>query len=275
MTFPIEAVHSRPYDVGYCRGYRPEQVVHFHFDRTLRRDSDWGAIDPSLAGHAARQAEGLLWSWLATVSVSRWINSPWRLRDAECKLVQLARAQQSGLRVPLTLVTSDVHALRRFAETCSAGVIHKSIDSPVVSMYDGQGQFLYTSVVDPDEIDCLPYPCLFQERLVPRIEHRVTVVGRRVFTASLRREPGQPTDWRRLADDHHRFEHHQLSDALVSAIRELMSALDIQIGAVDLIETSEQSYFLEINPSAALTWLERALGMQLCQSVTNLILCGA
>lgn len=266
---------SRRYDVGYCRGFRPEQFVHFHFDRTLRRDGDWRAIEPSLAEHAASQAQCVLWSWLAATSVPRWINSPWQLREAENKLIQLACADQAGLTIPPTLVTDQVERLRRFAESCPTGVVHKSLGSPVVSLDDTGGQFLYTSPILLDEIDCLPYPCLFQQRLVPHLEHRVTVVGRRTFTASLRRTPDEHADWRREADDHHRFEHNQLPQHLVNAIRELMDALSIQIGAVDLIENREGTYFLEINPSAALTWLERALGMHLCQTVTNLILTGA
>ncbi len=267
--------HGRQYDVGYCRAFRPEQFIHFHFDRTLRRDDDWSAIDSSLAGHAASQSRCLMWSWLTQVSVSRWVNSPWNLRDAENKLTQLTYAQQVGLVIPPTLVTSEVDQLRRFAKTCTTGVVHKSLGSPVVSLHDHGGRFLYTSPIVADDIDCLPYPCLFQQRLIPRAEHRVTVIGRRTFTASLHRTGAQQADWRRAAVDHQRFEHHELPEPLVAALRELMDALHIQIGAVDLIETGDQTYFLEVNPSAALIWLERALGMHLCQSVTNLILCGA
>jgi glutathione synthase/RimK-type ligase-like ATP-grasp enzyme len=207
--------------------------------------------------------------------VSRWVNSPWQLREAENKLTQLAAAEQAGLTIPATLVTNQVEQLRRFAETCSTGVVHKSLSSPVVSLHDGVGQFLYTAPIASDEIGCLPFPCLFQQRLLPRTEYRVTVIGRRTFTASLDRAAHHQPDWRRAADDHRRFAHHQLDDELISAIRDLMATLGIQVGAVDLIETTDQTYFLEINPSAALTWLERALGMHLCQTVTNLILCGA
>jgi hypothetical protein len=266
---------TRRYDVGYCRGFGPDQLVHFHFDRTLRRDKDWRAVDPSLEDHAVSQAQSLLWGWLARISVSRWVNSPWQLREAENKLIQLACAEEAGLTIPPTLVTNQGEQLRHFAETCSTGVVHKSLGSPVLNLHDGIGQFLYTTPIVPDEVGDLPFPYLFQQRLLPRVEHRVTVIGRRTFTASLHRGASQQPDWRRAADDHHRFQHHQLDEPLIVAIQELMVVLGIQVGAVDLIETSDQTYFLEINPSAAFTWLERALGMHLCQTVTNLILCGA
>lgn len=262
------------YDIGYCRGFRPAQVVHYHFDRTLRRAADWRAIERVLTDHVVGQVNTLLWSWLRRVAVARWVNSPWRLREAENKLIQLAAAEQVGLTVPATLVTDRTEDVRRFAEKQADGIIHKSLDSPVIALEDGKGRFLYTATVQPDQIEKLTFPGLFQQRLVPRMEHRVTVIGTRRFVASLQRTPNGQPDWRRDASEHNRFEHHRLSDRLIGAIGELMATLCVQVGAIDLIETNDQIYFLELNPSAALTWLERTLGMQLCQTVTNLILSG-
>ncbi len=273
VEFPTSAPPAR-YDVGYCRGFRPAQVVHYHFDRTLRRASDWRAIDPALEGHVVGQVNALLWSWLRRVTVSRWVNSPWDLREAENKLIQLAAAEHVGLTIPATLVTDRTESVRRFSEKHAAGIVHKSLDSPVIALGDGKGRFLYTAAVEPDHLGELTFPGLFQQRLLPRREHRVTVIGNRRFVASLHRTPTQQPDWRRDAAEHHRFEHHALDDVLIDAIGELMATLGVQVGAVDLLETDDQIYFLELNPSAALTWLERTLGMQLCQTVTNLILCG-
>lgn len=273
--FDSRADPLRRYDVGYCRGSRPEQFIHYHFDRTLLRDADWQSIDDEHAAHAASQARTLLWNWLEQTNVNRWVNDPWMLLRAENKLTQLNLARAAGLAVPATIVTTSVGELQRFAVTCPNGIVHKSLDSPLVALRNGSGRFLYTSVVDADRIRHLPYPSLFQERLVPLAEHRVTVVGRRAFTARLARHAGEHPDWRRAADDHTKFEHHHPPDHTVAAIKDLMHRLNIEIGAVDLIETSGQIYFLEINPSAALTWLERTLGMQLCQTVTNLILSGS
>ncbi|MFD6397537.1 hypothetical protein [Nocardia sp. NPDC060249] len=273
MAFPGLGDRSH-YDVGYCRGFRPEQFVHFHFDRTLRRDEDWRAVGPDLLDHATGQANTLMWGWLARVDVARWVNSPWQLRTAENKVIQLAAAESAGLAIPATLVTSRVDELRQFARGCAAGVVHKSLNSPIISGHHRGRRFLYTSAITPDDVESLSYPCLFQQRLLPRVEHRVTVIGARTFAASLTRAADEPADWRRAANGHARFEHHRLDESLVSAIRQLMKTLDIQVGAVDLIDTGEETYFLEINPSAALLWLERTLGMHLCQSVTNLILCG-
>ncbi|KAF0845266.1 hypothetical protein [Nocardia caishijiensis] len=273
MTFPQSGDRAQ-YDVGYCRGFRPGQFVHFHYDRTVRRADDWRAVEPDLLDHATEQADSVLWGWLARVEVARWVNSPWQLRTAENKLIQLTSAQHAGLTIPATLVTSRIDELRQFARGCAAGVVHKSLSSPILSSRDRQRSFLYTSVITPDDIALPDYPCLFQQRLRPRVEHRVTVIGERTFAASLARAADDAADWRRAANDHPRFDHHRLDEPLVSAIRQLMRTLEIQVGAVDLIDTGEETYFLEINPSAALLWLERTLGMHLCQSVTNLILHG-
>lgn len=273
LMFPSS--EDRPhYDVGYCRGYQPAQFVHFHYDRTLRRDQGWHRIVPDLREHATGQAETLLWGWLAWVAVDRWVNSPWQVRVAENKMAQLGAAERAGLAIPATLVTDRADELRQFARDAPMGVVHKSLSSPVISSSGSQHSFLYTSTISAEDIDALPYPCLFQRRLQPRAEYRVTLIGARTFATALHRSGGEPADWRRAADDHARFDHHRLDDALADALRRLMEALDIQVGAADLIDNGDDTYFLEINPSAALLWLERTLGMQLCQSVTNLILCG-
>lgn len=266
---------TRVYDVGYCRAIRPSGGIHFHYDRTVRRSSDWTAVAPLLAQHAAAQAETLLWHWLHRTTVMEWINSPWSLRAAENKLIQLTEAQRLGLTVPPTLTTTSVAELREFEAASSRGVIHKSLASPVVTD-DGDGAtFLYTTPIDADEVRDIGFPCLFQQRLIPRAEIRTTVVGKRVFSASLPRGDDAAPDWRRSAGDHGAFEHYELPEDLTHRILNLMRALDIEIGAVDLIETDDGTYFLEINPSAALMWLERTLGMRLCETVTNLILCTA
>lgn len=274
LEYPTAGASAR-YDVAYCRGFRPDQFVHFHFDRTLRRSEDWRLVDSDLVNHAADQAQRLIWNWLSRISVGRWVNSPWSVRDADDKLTQLSAAQATGLTVPATLVTGDVDQLHRFAAKYPDGVIHKSLNSPVISQRERDALFLYTTPAVVDDIETLPYPSLFQQRLIPRRELRVTLIGRRTFAAAVSTLCSQQTDWRRATADHQRFEHHQLSEPLVSALHDLMTALGIQVGAVDLIETAEQTYFLEINPSAAFMWLERNLGMQLCQSVASLILCGA
>ncbi|WP_280764088.1 hypothetical protein [Prescottella agglutinans] len=263
---------ARGYDVGYCRAIHPSDGIHFHYDRTVRRSADWTAVSPQLARHATAQAETLLWHWLHQTTVARWINSPWSLRAAENKLIQLTEAERMGLTVPPTLTTTSLTELREFETASPHGVIHKSLASPVVTGDGESAAFLYTTPIDVDEVRDIGFPCLFQHRLIPWTEIRTTVVGKRVFSASLPRGNEDTPDWRRNADDHSGFAHHQLQEDLTHRIRDLMRTLDIEIGAVDLIETEGGTYFLEINPSAALMWLERTLGMRLCETVTNLIL---
>ncbi|WP_145961985.1 hypothetical protein [Rhodococcus ruber] len=266
---------AREYDIGYCRAIRPSDGIHFHYDRTVRRSADWTAVDACLARHAAAQAETLLWHWLHQTTVARWINSPSSLRAAENKLIQLTEAERVGLTVPPTLTTTSLSELRGFETASPFGVVHKSLTSPVVTTDQDGAAFLYTTPIEVGEICDIGFPCLFQHRLIPRAEIRTTVVGQRIFSASLPRWNDHTPDWRRRADDHSGFAHHQLPEELTHRIRKLMRILDIEIGAVDLIKTDDDTYFLEINPSAALMWLEQTLGMRLCETVANLILCTA
>lgn len=272
---PSEDGMLRRYDVGLCRSVDPTQAIHYHFDRTLRRSEDWQGISCWETNYVAAQAETLLWAWFDSVDVTRWVNSPWSLRSAENKLVQLRRAREAGLRIPRSLVSSSISEIIEFAdELGGTEVVSKSLGTPVLDGEHGQARFKYTSRVDPRLLDDLASPYLVQERIDPHKEYRVTVVGSRTFVASLGRGEKHETDWRREAAAHQLFEHDQLSSDVVRSIHELLGALEIQIGAVDLVFDGTHEYFLEVNPAAALTWLERTLGMKLCQSVIALLLCG-
>lgn len=271
----VGSTDALDYDIGYCRAFRPGDWVNYHFDRTIRRSSDWRHVGADIEEYATSQAKTVLWHWLSRVTVATWVNSPWQLRMAENKLVQLDHAVDAGLLVPRTMVTNRGCDVRELLKVCGDGIVRKSLNTPIVACDGESATFQYTHLVSDEDIRDLAYPAMFQQRLRSVSEYRVTMVGQRVFVAVLHRDNDCDVDWRRDADDHQRFVHGELPDQVITSLRRLMASLGLEIGAVDLVQTETGFYFLELNPSAALMWLERSLGMRLCQTVTEHLICSA
>lgn len=262
------------FDIGFCRAYRGDRPVHYHFDKTLRRHAEWSAVPPTEQAFAAEQLNSLFWALMRRFEVSRWINSPWNVRDAENKLIQLDTAIRSGVKVPQTLATSRADDVRALAAKCSSGIIFKSLDSPIAHDPGETFKFFYTTPVDPTTLPDLKYPGLFQERIEPDEEFRITVVGRRMFAARIKRTPSNTVDWRELAPSDAAFEATVVPDSVRGSVEQIMSRLDIAVGGVDFLRVGDEFYFLEVNPSGAFLWLERTLEMEISECLTHLILSG-
>jgi glutathione synthase/RimK-type ligase-like ATP-grasp enzyme len=117
----------------------------------------------------------------------------------------------------------------------------------------------------------LTHPGLFQQRLWPVAEHRVTVVGSEIFVATI--EGCDPPDWRRQLPAAAEFRATTLPPNIVEAAVSTVAELGLQYAAVDLLEAEEAMYFLEVNPSGAWSWLERRLRLPITAAVCDL-LCG-
>lgn len=264
---------SEEFDVGYCRAYRSDRPVHYHHDRSLRKSEAWGRVEADLGRYAAEQVDTVFWALMTRLRVARWVNSPWEVRAAENKLVQLDAALTCDFDVPRTLVTSDRDEISSFVKQFPDGAVSKSLDSPLTAPGEEVTAFRYTSLIDTDSIEGTTFPQLFQERIRPRMEFRVTAVGRQIFAAKVDTSTaGATSDWRSDTDNHTSFEATLLPDDLRSKVAEVMNRLCIQVGAVDLLYARGRYYFLEVNPSCAYLWLERSLEVGISSAVMRLLL---
>ncbi len=201
------------------------------------------------------------------------------IRRAENKELQLRVAESLGLKTPRTLVTNDPAAVRAFAEECGGDVVTKMLSSFAVHE-GGREQVVFTnplSAQDLAELDGLDLcPMVFQERVEKRLELRVTVLGERVFTASIdstSRERARH-DWRRegvaMLGEWRAFE---LPAAVERKVLALQDALGLNYGALDFILTpDERLVFLEINPVGEFFWLERVPGFPLSDAIADVLL---
>jgi len=222
---------------------------------------------------ACAESMGALDGLLTTARAGRWINAPDAARSAESKVLQISTASRCGLSVPRTLITSNPSDVRSFFDAHNGQIVHKSLINPFVRVGNREALFLYTSGLGEETMDALDtllvHPALFQARLAPTREHRVTVVGNRAFAAQMSARPEGALDWRRDLINGVTFEPADLPTVVIDAVLKTVADMGLTFAAVDLIETDDDYYFLEANPSGAYAWLERSVGLAITATIVD------
>ncbi|MEM5406300.1 MvdC/MvdD family ATP grasp protein [Paraburkholderia unamae] len=252
----VSAVWYRRIAIGQCI---PEAM-----DRQLRR----AAVD---------QSRATLHGMIASLDAFH-LDPVHRLRRADNKQLQLKIAREVGLTFPRTLITNAPDAVRSFARECRQGMIMKTLSS--FAIYEQcEQKVVFTSAVhdkDLERLDDLRYcPAIFQEQVPKALELRTTIVGNRVFTASIDSQRSEKTsvDWRRdglgLLEE---WEPYALPPEVENGLLRLMHALDLNYGAADFILTPDGRHcFLEVNPVGEFFWLEKHPGLPLSGAIADLL----
>ncbi len=200
------------------------------------------------------------------------------LRRAKNKLLQLQLARDLGLEVPRTLTGNDPASVREFSDACSGAIVAKTMTSFAVTE-DDEEKVVFTTPVAPsdlEELHGLAYsPMTFQENLPKRLELRATVVGKRVFTASIdsQRLERARVDWRRsgleLVED---WQSYELPREVERGLLELVETLGLNYGAADFVVTPDDRHvFLEVNPVGEFFWLERYPGLTISEAIADVL----
>jgi glutathione synthase/RimK-type ligase-like ATP-grasp enzyme len=212
----------------------------------------------------------------------RFVNHYDADRAAENKLRQLRLARGLGLEIPRTLVTNDPEEVVAFHETLDGRMVTKML-TPLTQSMSGHTPFVHTSVVrreDLEHLDGLRYsPMVFQEQVDKAHELRVAVVagsgGGRCFAGAIdatRSDTGR-VDWRKAAPTQAAWRPGTLPDDVAAKLLELVTALDLVYGAVDLIVTPEGRHvFLEVNPAGEWGMLERDAGLPIAAALAQALL---
>ena len=150
------------------------------------------------------------------------------------------------------------------------------------AVYDERGreQVVFTNRVREEDLEDLGglslCPMTFQERVEKRLELRATVVGRRVFTASIDSQTSARAahDWRRdgvrLVEE---WQPYQLPPEAEQPLLALMDYFGLNYGAADFILTPDGRHvFLELNPSGEFFWLEHGPGLPVSQALADVLL---
>ena len=223
---------------------RPQPfVLHDEVRDATDRAFAWAEIDAAFNG-----------LWLSLDAF--WINHPTRDEEASRKVLQLQLAEELGMRIPRTCITSDPEVARAFvAEQTPERTIYKAFAG-------SESAWRETRLLKPEETERLDHvrfaPVIFQE-YVPGVDLRITIVGEEIFPAAIRvAAHGYQVDFR-MTMDQARIEAVTLPAALVAQLRAFMQRLGLVYGAIDMRLTPEGEYvFFEINPSGQWLFVEEA-----------------
>lgn len=202
-----------------------------------------------------------------------WVGHPHRLRRAEVKALQLAKASAAGLNTPHTLISNSPAQVAAFVDglgdrECAL----KPLMALGVSDADGYRLPLTTTLPAGHPLDSVATaPTIFQPYVDKEFELRCVVMGDRIFSAKLDSQASERTrtDWRAGAPRHEVFD---LPEDVAEAIHRLMASFELNFASLDMIVTPEGDYvFLELNPNGQWLWLELELGLPLVAAMADLL----
>jgi glutathione synthase/RimK-type ligase-like ATP-grasp enzyme len=169
-------------------------------------------------------------------------------------------------------VTNDA----AFVRTLFHGpLVVKSLDT-VLLMEGDDCLFTYTTLGAPSllsDANTAAAPLLAQSALEQKCDIRVTIIGDVIFaTRILSRGSGIEGDWRVVPRDDLTYEDIILDRQTAAYCFDLVRYLGLSFAAIDLIETPEAIYFIEVNPTGEWGWLNgpsRRIDVAIANWLTN------
>ncbi len=191
---------------------------------------------------------------------ARWMNNPVNTYQAECKPFQLKAAHECGFNVPKTLVTNDAAAIHG---AFKGAVAIKSTDT--VYLRDGEDfLFAYTSIMASEELrddNTHQVPVIAQRVIRDKVDIRVTVVGSALWAYKITVcGNGIEGDWRKSNREDLEYNEVELPPEVAVRCVHLCRYLHLPFAAIDLVQTREGIFFIEVNPTGEWAWLPGAQG---------------
>lgn len=113
---------------------------------------------------------------------------------------------------------------------------------------------------------------IFQQRIDKAYELRIAYINGSCFAGRVdasKTEHGK-IDWRLVSPNECSWMRAELPEQVCGCIHRLMTALNLSIGAIDMIVTPEVEYvFLEVNPGGEWGMLERDLGLPISDAIAE------
>jgi hypothetical protein len=199
-----------------------------------------------------------------------WLSPPSAIRAAEDKALQLVLAADLGFDVPSTTWTNDIAAATaRLAEHDGTGIVKS-----VATAYwedEQASSFVFAHPVDVSGLpagDRLgPAPLAFQQRIAPKRDVRVTVVGQAAFAAVTDDASRAAPDWR-LTDDA-TWTPYALPNQVQRRCIALVERMGLKFGGIDLlVDPDNRHWFCELNPNGEWGWLQ-SIGLPIAEAIAE------
>ncbi|MDY7230449.1 ATP-grasp domain-containing protein [Hyalangium rubrum] len=199
-----------------------------------------------------------------------WVNPPWRLRHgADNRALQLRAAQESGLEIPPTLVTTDPHAALEFFRECQGQVLRLRMKlSPPASARAAAPEKALTLESLQDAELFRRAPVMLQQTTPGVTKVRVAVIGCRLFAAAL---PARPTGKPRAARAS-KLQPHTLPEPLGTACLAVVRRLGLASAILELGLTDGDRYvFLGIDARGDWLPLEREARLPVLDALAEML----
>lgn len=185
-----------------------------------------------------------------------WMNDPQKTYLAESKPFQLYIADCCELQVPNSLVGNDCTRIKtRF----SGDLVVKSLDS-VLIREDNDCFFTYSIMTKSSRLsdaNISQVPIIAQEYLHPKEDLRITITGHDLFPVRiLKAGKGIQGDWRRIPKEDLEYVDTKLPPELIAKLMLFVNKIGLSFAAIDLAETDNGYYFIEVNPTGEWGWLQ-------------------
>jgi hypothetical protein len=212
------------------------------------------------------------WGGVLSAQPWRWLDAPSSVADAAYKPKQIAVAAQSGMQVPMTIVTDVGDAVREFAAEVGGPIVYKSLSTGLVAECD-ELKIVYTSMAEVAEIDDAALGLcshMFQQWVPKSHDVRLTVVGDHFFGVAVRtNDPHAFVDWRSRYDEL-RYESCAVPEPVRQAVRTYLDHFDLSYSAFDFSVTPDGAWwFLEGNASGQWEWLADQCGLPIAGAIAD------
>jgi len=200
-----------------------------------------------------------------------WVNNPVQTYKAENKLYQLKIAKECGFKIPKTIITNDI-------KTCNIKrnemYIIKTLEPCLLNIKNNEA-FIYTNTISGKNLlqnDLKLAPIIIQELLEPKKDIRVTIVGNKIWAIKiLKKGKAIKGDWRKIKKEKLEYIPINLPDNIVNCCFKLIKSLELNYGAIDLVEYKGDFYFLEINPTGEWGWLVNQVKFNINEELAYLL----
>ncbi len=222
------------------------------------------AMAPGMRETCVAASELALIGWLDSLQVFQLDPHAIKAR-ADNKPYQLRLAQRVGLEIPATIISNDAEAVRAFARRVGPVIMKMLVQPASTGPSTDEAEVVFTTAMTAEALDALDglelCPMIFQAQIENQLDVRVTVVGKRVFSAAMdpaARGGGDP-DWRRQSyalDRAPRWATHALPADVSDRLLQLMDQVGLNYGAADFIVRPDGRHvFLELNASGSFGFL--------------------
>lgn len=210
---------------------------------------------------------------LGVFPASRFINRYDLLTVAESKMVQLLYAYECGFKLPETIVTNDVEAIKNAFLGHSNLVVKPFSPHYWRQVGTNRKRVSIANSITLSELNQMEdgvvelCPGIYQARIHKTSDIRVVVIGKDMFACETKSDD-KFVDTRFLDDPAKSC--FDLPDDLKANLFRLASSLGMDFCSADVvIDNSGEFYFIELNPSGAMLMLENDCGHPILRALVE------